>query len=67
MAPTLPTKIVTVDEYGCDFDKSLCGMTQDTEDNLDWIRTHLPTPSSDTGPRADHTSGKGEFLTARLN
>ena len=43
----------------CNFDSSLCGFVQDTNDKFDWTRRKGSTPSSYTGPSADHTTGYG--------
>ena len=40
----------------CSFDFDLCGWTQDTTDDLDWIRNVNSTSSSGTGPSRDHTN-----------
>ncbi|KAI8507319.1 MAM domain-containing glycosylphosphatidylinositol anchor protein 2 [Branchiostoma belcheri] len=42
----------------CDFETSdLCGYTQDTTNDQDWIRHSGPTPTTNTGPSVDHTLG----------
>uniref|UniRef100_A0A3P9IGI6 MAM domain containing 2 n=1 Tax=Oryzias latipes TaxID=8090 RepID=A0A3P9IGI6_ORYLA len=47
----------------CDFEAGLCGYSQEKEkDAADWQRRRGPTPTSYTGPRADHTSGLGYYL-----
>lgn len=38
----------------------LCVWTQDESDDMDWVRSEGPTPSSSTGPGGDHTSGDGK-------
>ena len=43
----------------CNFDSSLCGFVQDTNDKFDWTRLKGSTSSSSTGPSADHTTGTG--------
>ena len=43
----------------CDFDKGLCGWMNINADEFDWERRRGRTPSSQTGPQRDHTSGKG--------
>ncbi|EDO47788.1 predicted protein [Nematostella vectensis] len=48
----------------CNFDTSLCGWNQDTDDIFDWTRDNGGTASSGTGPGRDHTTGssKGYYL-----
>lgn len=49
----------------CDFeyeDPPYCGFTQSYEDDFDWIRYYGATPSADTGPDYDHTSGDGNTM-----
>jgi len=43
----------------CTFDSDLCGYTQAVNDQFDWSRIDGSTPSSFTGPTADHTTGSG--------
>ena len=45
----------------CSFEQSLCSWSQSTADNFDWSLRKGPTPSSDTGPWADHTTGSGKL------
>lgn len=53
--PTLPGQ--------CDFEAGLCGYTQDKQsDSGDWELRRGPTPTSYTGPRADHSTGFGYYL-----
>lgn len=35
----------------------MCGFVQDNNDTFDWTRYRGSTPSSSTGPTADHTTG----------
>ncbi|XP_078360420.1 MAM and LDL-receptor class A domain-containing protein 1-like isoform X2 [Oculina patagonica] len=49
-------------DYGCNFDKSLCGFVQDKNDVFDWTRLKGSTPSWQTGPSADHTTGNGYYM-----
>ncbi|XP_076828220.1 MAM and LDL-receptor class A domain-containing protein 1 [Brachyhypopomus gauderio] len=52
-------------ELMCDFEKGLCGWTQDTEvDIFDWTHIQGPTPTPNTGPFKDHTLGSigGHYL-----
>lgn len=45
----------------CDFDgRTLCGWTQDTNDERNWMFMDRPTPSNGTGPVEDHTMGSAE-------
>ena len=37
----------------------MCGFVQDSNDNFDWTQLKGRTPSDDTGPSADHTTGNG--------
>lgn len=47
----------------CDFEAGLCGYTQDkTSDAGDWERRRGQTPTSYTGPRGDHTTGRGYYM-----
>ncbi|XP_022059717.2 MAM domain-containing protein 2-like [Acanthochromis polyacanthus] len=47
----------------CDFEAGLCGYTQDKlSDAGDWEWRRGNTPTSYTGPRADHTTGLGYYL-----
>ena len=43
----------------CNFDSSLCGFVQDTNDKFDWTQLKGSTASSSTGPSDDHTTGTG--------
>ncbi|KAI5620118.1 MAM domain-containing protein 2 isoform X1, partial [Silurus asotus] len=47
----------------CDFEKGLCGFSQEEErDNSNWVLIRGPTPTSSTGPKRDHTTGVGHYL-----
>ncbi|XP_013402242.2 MAM and LDL-receptor class A domain-containing protein 1-like, partial [Lingula anatina] len=63
IAPTTTMKPRAI-VLNCDFSKDLCGFVQSTTDNLDWLRRSGSTPSSNTGPTADHTTGSasGNYL-----
>uniref|UniRef100_A0A8C3PNX2 MAM and LDL receptor class A domain containing 1 n=1 Tax=Calidris pygmaea TaxID=425635 RepID=A0A8C3PNX2_9CHAR len=58
------------DEYNCNpdlqcnFENGLCNWEQDVGDDLDWIRIQGPTPTVNTGPLKDHTTGtaRGHYL-----
>lgn len=43
----------------CDFEMSLCGWKQLTDDDYDWTRYAGTTSSASTGPTSDHTTGTG--------
>lgn len=44
--------------HTCDFqDSTICGYTQDTDDDFNWGRTSGSTSSVDTGPAYDYTYG----------
>ncbi|NXG52776.1 MALR1 protein, partial [Psilopogon haemacephalus] len=48
----------------CDFETGLCNWEQDSMDDLDWVRIQGPTPTVNTGPLKDHTTGTawGHYL-----
>lgn len=46
----------------CNFDIDVCGYRQLTSDDFDWTRQNGTTPSKNTGPNGDHTSGIGKSL-----
>ncbi|XP_061208193.1 MAM and LDL-receptor class A domain-containing protein 1 [Neopsephotus bourkii] len=48
----------------CDFENGLCNWEQDVEDDFDWIRIQGPTPTVNTGPLKDYTTGTvwGHYL-----
>ncbi|XP_013389143.1 MAM domain-containing glycosylphosphatidylinositol anchor protein 1-like [Lingula anatina] len=52
-------------EFQCDFDEDMdpfCGFRQSTDDNFNWTRNNGSTPSRDTGPQHDHTTGAGYYI-----
>eukprot|EP00057_Strongylocentrotus_purpuratus_P034024 XP_793639.3 PREDICTED: MAM and LDL-receptor class A domain-containing protein 1 [Strongylocentrotus purpuratus] len=44
----------------CNFDFNLCNYTQDTTDQLNWVRINGASSMDDTGPSADHTHGTSQ-------
>ncbi|XP_077978864.1 MAM and LDL-receptor class A domain-containing protein 1-like [Glandiceps talaboti] len=56
-------------EYGCDFQVNICRWRQDTNDDSNWIRKRGGTPTTNTGPTFDHTTGTtlGYFLFIEAN
>ncbi|KAK7488814.1 hypothetical protein BaRGS_00019949, partial [Batillaria attramentaria] len=47
----------------CDFESpNICGYQQVTSDRFDWTRHSGHTPSANTGPDADHTTGHGYYM-----
>uniref|UniRef100_A0A8C3QSZ7 MAM and LDL receptor class A domain containing 1 n=1 Tax=Cyanoderma ruficeps TaxID=181631 RepID=A0A8C3QSZ7_9PASS len=48
----------------CNFENGLCNWEQDVQDDFDWIRIRGPTPTVNTGPLKDHTTGtaRGHYL-----
>ena len=46
----------------CSFESSICAWSQDITDQFDWFLASGSTPSVDTGPTGDHTSGTGKDL-----
>jgi len=52
--------LIVDQDISCDFDSNLCGWTNSASDDFDWERESGPTPSDNTGPTMDHTSGRGK-------
>ncbi|KYO25622.1 hypothetical protein Y1Q_0013780 [Alligator mississippiensis] len=49
-------------DLSCSFDTNFCNWEQLASDNLNWTRHRGPTPSPNTGPSFDHTTGAGYFI-----
>lgn len=43
----------------CNFDNGMCGWKNHPLNSINWTRRKGRTPTANTGPNADHTSGKG--------
>ena len=52
--------------FSCNFDTSMCGFVQADNDDFDWTRRQGGTPSTDTGPSVDHTTGTGSGMNTDL-
>ncbi|XP_066292845.1 P-selectin-like [Branchiostoma lanceolatum] len=50
------------DGWRCDFDADQCNSTTNDFGSFRWIRHSGSTPSSSTGPSADHTDGSGFYM-----
>ncbi|XP_072179349.1 MAM and LDL-receptor class A domain-containing protein 1-like [Diadema setosum] len=49
-------------DIDCNFDYGVCGWEQETDDDFDWSRNNGSTPSLNTGPSGDHTTGYGNYM-----
>ncbi|XP_072014824.1 thyroid hormone-induced protein B-like [Amphiura filiformis] len=55
-------------QLDCNFDGDTCGWQQiQLDDQFDWTRRSGDTPTSDTGPYADHTTGTGSYIYAEAS
>ena len=45
----------------CDFEHGFCQWYHSSDSDFQWQRNQGPTPSYNTGPDADHTTGSGSF------
>ncbi|XP_030350861.1 zonadhesin-like [Strigops habroptila] len=61
-APGTTSAAPTACNMSCTFDVGFCGWEQATSDNFDWTRHKGPTPTPDTGPSQDHTTGEGYYI-----
>ncbi|XP_001622217.3 zinc metalloproteinase nas-14 isoform X3 [Nematostella vectensis] len=50
----------------CEFELGMCNWTQ-TVNGYQWIRKSFSTPSSNTGPSGDHSTGQGYYLYAEAS
>ncbi|KFQ64136.1 IgGFc-binding protein, partial [Phaethon lepturus] len=60
------TAAPTACSMSCTFDVDFCEWEQATSDNFDWIRHKGPTPTPNTGPSHDHTTGEEETTSAPM-
>ncbi|XP_053388564.1 MAM and LDL-receptor class A domain-containing protein 1-like [Mercenaria mercenaria] len=53
----------------CDFESGFCAWEQQkgSEDDFNWKRISDSTPSKNTGPENDHTSGDGYYIYIESN
>ncbi|XP_064418250.1 zonadhesin-like [Latimeria chalumnae] len=51
----------------CTFDTDFCEWKQSATDNFDWTRNRGSTPSFNTGPSYDHTTGGGYYIYVEGN
>ncbi|XP_074009677.1 IgGFc-binding protein [Numenius arquata] len=52
----------TACNMSCTFDVNFCEWQQENSDDFDWIRHKGPTPTPNTGPSHDHTTGEGYYI-----
>ncbi len=59
-----PTKAVPPTDLTCDFEaeNGKCGWVQALDDDFNWRRDIGGTPSYNTGPAVDHTTGTSEYF-----
>ncbi|XP_071956926.1 MAM and LDL-receptor class A domain-containing protein 2-like [Antedon mediterranea] len=60
--PTFAPPTFYTSPVDCDFDTDICAWTQVQTDVFDWTRARGNTASDSTGPRFDHTTGKGYYM-----
>ncbi|XP_074768584.1 IgGFc-binding protein-like [Athene noctua] len=49
-------------DFACTFDNDFCEWVQADYSSIDWIRNKGPTPTQNTGPSSDHTTGDGYYI-----
>ncbi|XP_046545765.1 MAM and LDL-receptor class A domain-containing protein 1-like [Haliotis rubra] len=57
--------IVDVTALSCNFDHGYCGWKQSWSDQLDWRIGKGATSDATSGPKQDHTSGRGQYVYIR--
>ncbi|XP_048583019.1 MAM and LDL-receptor class A domain-containing protein 1 isoform X2 [Nematostella vectensis] len=57
-----PKKIPEEVPGSCDFDYNLCGYSNRAPTKFKWILNRDATPSDQTGPTNDHTTGLGSYI-----
>ncbi|NXL26738.1 ZAN protein, partial [Setophaga kirtlandii] len=48
--------------FACTFEEGFCGWVRADSSSIDWIRNKGPTPTPNTGPSSDHTTGDGYYI-----
>ncbi|KAM9231053.1 IgGFc-binding protein-like [Leptosomus discolor] len=48
--------------FACTFDNDFCEWVQADYSSIDWTRNKGPTPTQNTGPSFDHTTGDGYYI-----
>ncbi|KAF1605681.1 Zonadhesin, partial [Eudyptes chrysolophus] len=48
--------------FACTFDNDFCEWVPADYSSIDWIRNKGPTPTQNTGPSSDHTTGDGYYI-----
>ncbi|XP_035761945.1 zonadhesin [Neolamprologus brichardi] len=54
-------------QFHCNFEQDLCQWNQMITDAFDWTRQSGSTPTINTGPSSDHTTGGGHYLYIEAN
>lgn len=57
----VPYTVFCFSGLACTFDSNLCSWHHSPDSDFPWIIHSGPTPSNDTGPGGDRTTGKGNF------
>ncbi|XP_042070700.1 zonadhesin [Haplochromis burtoni] len=66
-APDSRPPLQPVCQFHCNFEQDLCQWNQLITDAFDWTRNSGSTPTINTGPSTDHTTGGGHYLYIEAN